>query len=728
MHRGHLYRYLLVGLVWIIGPGVWLAQGQPGAAEAPTLRWTRTNPGGGGAFATARAGPSGIIIAASDLSGAYRSLDRGQTWDVIGAYRGLTSTHVSGIGFDPLDADILYLGTDDGLFRSQDAGATVRQVLTGGYITAVEIAAGEPRVGYAAYHPAWDSADGQVYRSDDRGLTWRRVSADLPPGLRILKLIVNPQNPDMLYLLSGEGRFAAGPRAAFRSVDGGVHWVQIGATSGDVMDIALWHANPAIMYLTAYNVEPDLYGHLYRSEDGGDSWTEVARRTGILWLHPARPDLIRLIDVRYQFPWDERNGVWESADGGLTWRQVSGVEGWDTGWSRAYFAYGESFNGDARTLGTDLSDPETLLWANGQWVFATFDGGRHFQNLFTDEVGPGRWRSRGLDNVVMFDFAISEANPDDIYLGYFDIGCWRSRDGGASWQNCNDPAYTGDWEGEGGNTTTLAADPTRIGIVWTAQAASWDEPGTLLRSADAGQTWEYADHGLPDAPLLGLAVDRTSPTDRRTLFLTADGDVYVSHDDGYHWQPAFACDGCRVTAVDHFDGSLVYAGGESGLWRSRAGGMPGTWEAIGPPEMTGTVSGEPWVWGWEGVSAITPDPHRSGQVYAAVRGAGRGLYHSQDGGNSWEKLLNDHYMQDVALSPQSPGMILATSSSATMAGGYAPDSQGVLLSTDGGQSWRVINEGMAWPFAGPAAFDPGNPAHVFVGSPGTGFQHRLLLP
>ncbi|HEC21825.1 MAG TPA: hypothetical protein ENI95_02785, partial [Chloroflexi bacterium] len=586
----------------------------PQATATPGAVWQSTNPGGGGAFATVGAGPSGVIIAASDLSGAYRSLDRGQSWDVIGSYRGLTSTHVSGIGFDPTDPAILYLGTDDGIFRSHDTGETVQQVLSGGYVTDIAVAASDPRLVYAAYHSEWDSDDGHIYRSDDGGLTWEPVSVDLPPGLRILKLIVSPRDADVVYLLSGEGRFASGPPAAFRSMDGGVHWEPIsvapGRVPGRVMDIALSRANPSTLYLTTYNIEPDLYGYLYRSEDGGETWEEVTHRAGIIWLHPADPRLIRLIDVGAQFPWDERNGVWESTDGGATWRQVSGVEDWDTGWSRAYFAYEASFNGDARTLGEDLSDPDALLWATGQWIFATFDGGRRFQNLFTDQVAPGRWRSRGLDNVVMFGFTVSEAAPDDIYLGYFDIGCWRSRDYGASWQNCNHPDYTGDWEGQGGNTTTLLADPSRAGVIWTAQAASWDEPGTLLRSSDGGETWEAVGAGLPPAPLMGLSLDRASPEDSRTLFLAAAGDVYVSHDDGYHWSRAFKCGGCRVTAVDRFDGALVYAGGERGLWRSTEGGAVGTWESVGLPEMSGEVSGEVWEWGWEGVISIEPDPHR----------------------------------------------------------------------------------------------------------------------
>ncbi len=485
--------------------------------------------------------------------------------------------------------------------------------------------------------------------------------------------------------------------------------------------MAVSPSDPETLYLTAFDEEEDGPGHLYRSDDRGDTWSQVAQRSGRIWLKPSQPQLIRLIDPFHQFPWDDRNGVWESVDGGKHWIQVSKVADWDPGWTGAYWAY----TSDIRAVGDDLSDPEALLWTNSQFAFATDDRGRTFHNIFSDEVSPGRWRSRGFDNVVMFDLAISEADPDDIYLGYFDIGCWHSPDRGLSWENCNHAPSTGDWEGNGGNTTTLAADPDRAGVVWTAQAPSWEEPGTLLRSGDRGATWE-AGVGLPQAPLTGLSLDRSSPAHSRTLFVAAAGDVYRSDDDGEHWAKVFDCDACRFTAVDRFDGDLVYAGGEGGLWRSTAGGDAGSWTAIGLPEMAGTVSGGIWEWGWAGVFAITPDPHARGTVYVAAYGEGKGLYRSTDSGDHWEKLWDDDFLRDVAVSPQDPAVLMATSSSAFDSGGYDPGSNGVLRSTDGGQSWRRVNEGMAWPFANPVAFDPANANHVWVGSPGTGFQHRVF--
>ena len=291
--------------------------------------------------------------------------------------------------------------------------------------------------------------------------------------------------------------------------------------------------------------------------------------------------------------------------------------------------------------------------------------------------------------------------------------------------NCNDYDASGDWEGSGGNVTALAVDPARDGVVWMAEAPDVDAAGTLLRSSDYGATWTGSS-GLPAAPFTGLSVDRTSPTNQRTLFLTADGDVYRSVDDGATWSKVFDCNGCRVTAVDAFDGSVVYAGGEAGFWRSTQSGDTGTWQEVGLPEMHGNVNGQVWEWGWEGVFAITPDPHVGDRVYVVVFGVGKGLYRSDDAGATWMKLWTDDYLRDVAVSPADPDILFAASSSAFDSGGYEPDSHGVLLSTDGGATWTTQNAGMAWPFAIVVAFDPGDPNHVWAGSPGTGFQHRTF--
>ncbi len=689
------------------------------SASAPP--WQRSNPGAGGWFNIVKAGPDGMILAASDLSGFYRSQDRGATWDVIGAAQGLKTTHASSIGFHPTDPNIILLGTEEGIYYSDNRGNSVQQVLADGYITDLGLSPDDPNVGYAAYHSVWDATDGQVYKTTDGGLTWSQVSVNLPNGLRILKLILDPSDVNTLYLFSGEGRFATGPAHAFRSTDGGVHWTRIASGLGDVMDMAVSPDIAGRVYLTTYDSDPDGPGYLYRSDNNGASWTQLSHRGGRIWLQPGETNTIRLIYPNIQYPWDDRNGIWESTDGGVTWTQVSSVADWDPGWTDAYWA----FNPDVQAIGDDLSDPDWIHWGTSQFIFASDDRGRTVFQNYTNEVAPDQWQSRGVDNVVMFQLAISESEPQHIYTGFFDLGCWHSPDGGASWMNCNDYDASGDWEGSGGNVTALAVDPARNGVVWMAEAPDVDAAGTLLRSSDYGATWT-AGSGLPAAPFTGLSLDRTSPTNQRTLFITADGDVYRSVDDGASWSKVFDCNGCRLTAVDAFDGSVVYAGGEAGFWRSTQGGNAGTWQEVGLPEMHGSVSGQVWEWGWEGVFAITPDPNVGDRVYVAAFGAGKGLYRSDDAGPTWTKLWTDDYLRDVAVSPADPDILFAASSSAFDSGGYEPDSHGVLLSTDGGATWTTQNAGMAWPFAMVVAFDPGDPNHVWVGSPGTGFQHRTF--
>lgn len=729
--------WLGVMVLWLVGCQAQMAQSQ----LLPQAGWERSNPGAGGAFNTIGAGPTGVLLAGSDLSGAYRSLDEGQSWEPIGAAHGLTQVHIDSVAFDPEDENILYLGAANGIFRSSDKGETVTQVLEDGYVPAMAMAPSEPEVGYAAVQvpPFWESLDGEVFKTVDRGVSWQRVSVDLPEELRIVKLLVRPDDADVVYVLGGKARFACSASVLYRSVDGGVHWERVGTAVNQIMDVAISPANPDILYATNYGdvwdegynpcVVDDLDGgKLYRSEDRGDSWTAVSGRNGSLWLDAADSNIVRLIDLDNQVVWrPAQSGIWETRDGGGTWQKVSGVEDWDDGWWEGDWVFGANFDGAAHTLGEDLSDPSRLLWAVGH-IFVVEENGRLVTPLYTDEVASGQWRGRGVDNVVMFDISISPANSDDIYLGYYDIGCWHSPNGGESWQNCNH-YETGEWP----NATAVLADPSRVGVVWSAQAPDTSDPFVLLRSDDYGQSWVEANVGLPAGPISGLSVDGHSSADQRTLLVTADQDVYGSWDDGWQWEKWFDCGGCWFTAVDQINGQIVYAGGQAGLFRSTQGGAPGSWEGVGLPQFVGRDAGTPWFpdgWEpWTGVHAIRTDPVREGWVYVAVDAEGEaspvgGLYRSRDAGQSWELLLADGFMRDVAISPADPHVLYATSSGSFCCGSDPTGSHGVLRSVDGGETWTAVNEGMAWPFAHRIALVPDEPDWVWVGSPGTGFQRR----
>ncbi len=705
----------------------------PWIVNSQSHTWERTNPGGGGAYSTVGASMSGIIITGSDLSGAYRSSDDGLTWDVIGPDKGMTETHVSGVGFHRMDGDILYIGTENGIFRSDDGGDTTIQVLVGGYITDIEFGTSTLSRGYASYHPAYNSNNGVVYRTTDNGMTWAQSSTDLPSGIRILKIIVNPTDANIVYILTGKGRFACGPAEVYRSTNGGVNWFLLTGSQSAILDFAIDPSSPSTVYISTMNADcainfywSNLNGSLHKSTDGGTTWgSALSNNTGVILIDANNSSTIRLIDTREPYPWISSSGTWTSTDGGSTFAQTGNVNNWDIFFNLDIFhSYNSSYNGICKTLGEDLSDPDNYYWVNYQWIFQTTDNGTTFDNIFTDEVSTGFWRSRGFDNVNMMDVKISEADEDIIYTAYFDIGLWRSLDRGESWQSCNPVTWTGGWAGNGGNCATVLADPERSGVVWASMSGSQNgqDPTVLIKNTNTGHraNWSLSNSGLPTEEVMGLSLARTSPMNNRTLFVTALGDVYKSTDDGQTWAMVLDCDGCRFTAVDHIDGNKIYAGGEAGLWRSINGGS--SWTDVSHADMTASLGVAFWDDDYDGVFDVQVDPTATDKVYVTALGSGKGLYKSINGGTTWSHIRIDDYMRKVAVVTADPDKIYATSSSAFEAGGYDPSSSGILYSEDGGQNWTTQNQDMVYTLGMAVAVDHTSTPVVFVGSPGTGFQ------
>ena len=702
---------------------------------AETHSWQRTNPGGGGAFSTIGAGPTGVIIAGSDLSGAYRSLDDGKSWDVIGVYRGLPVTHVSGVGFDPYNANIIFIGTEDGIYRSDDGGETFVNVYSAGYITDIEVSRSDTSIAYASYRSKYNSSTCRILRSADNGKSWTLVSQDFPTGEPILKIVVDPFNDQVVYALTGKSRFVCGAARIYKSENGGQNWTRLADQLGSIMDIAIDLNNSQILYLSTYNATctenswgwTDMDGSLYRSLDAGSDWEKLTDKTGIIFLDPDTAGLMRVLDPREMNSWRDDAGTWTSTDSGHTFTHTGFTDNMDCGYNgiydpawATYETYGVSFNGIAQTLGRDLSDSDVILWTNSQFSFRSTDNGTSFKNTFTRAVKPGWWQSTGFDNIDPIDLVIHPTDSNIIYIGAFDIGIWRSLDHGQSWQSCNDKDFTGSWKEYGGNTATIAVDPQHKNVVWATMSRyqKGESPTYLVRSDSMGLqgSWVLSNNGLPTTEVMGLSLDPTSPVANRTLFVTAAGDVYRSTDDGNSWTKVLEKNGLRFTAVDHFDGKIVYAGGGAGFWRSTDGGD--NWSEVGLPAMRGDY--DFWDSGGKGVFDIHPDPHKSGRVYVTAFGSSKGLWRSENAGVNWEKLWTDDYMRRVAVSPLNEDIIYTTSSSAFTHGGYDSNSNGVLVSKDRGATWTKANEGMAWPFAICVELD--TRGYVFVGSSGTGYQ------
>jgi sortilin (neurotensin receptor 3) len=691
--------------------------------------WIAANPGAGGAFTSIGAGPTGVILCGSDLGGAYRSLDHGQTWNAIGPAQGMDAAHVSAVGFDPQNASIMYLGSEWGLFRSSNGGTSFQKVTASNYIAAIAVAPSSPTTVYAAYHPTYDATTSGLFRSTDRGVNWTNLSTNLPSNLRITKLVAHPTNPSILYMVSGIDLFIANALPSlWKSLDAGATWIRLGPNLGNVWDFAIDPLTPQTVYATVYTGTPrsSWSGSTYKSTDGGVTWTQKGSHTGCVLVKRDQPQTVWVIDPDRD-DGDSEQGVWQSVNGGDSWSRKSTMSNWDSGWQAANWAYGGSGYGMAKVMGQDLSDPNVIFWTHWQFVFGTSDGGGRFANLFTNEVSPGWWITRGIENVAVVGVAISEANPNQMYAGYYDLGLWRSLDGGQSWQTANHPSFTGAWNGHGGCAVSIVPDPSRANTVFAIMGEEADL-ATVVKSTREGEqsSWTAANSGLPSGFVYGLSMSKTSPSTQRTLFVTSAGDVYRSTNDGASWTSVFDCNTCRVTAVDPQNGNLVYAGGEGGLWRSTSGGASGSWTQVGPSALSGSVSGELKEVQWTGIHAITPDPRNVGRVYVAAFGSGKGVYRSNDLGSTWSQIKSGDYFRGVAVSPSNASDVFITSSKAYKAGGTPGGSEGILRSQDGGATWSSIQDAIPWPYAGPIAIDPVNPSKIIVGSPGTGFWIRYL--
>lgn len=381
---------------------------------------------------------------------------------------------------------------------------------------------------------------------------------------------------------------------------------------------------------------------------------------------------------------------------------------------------------------------------------------RGLENVNTYDVAASRWKT----------------GKNVIFGGYADIGCWRSLDSGLSWESCNPvqlsaskpilatpslrdstlslidqakpiPAnnldstilpfpYHGQlnlnlhrtqldaymaigdgWRGTGGNATAFAIDHAREGMVWAAMGDNIDTQMTLLRSTQSGKfdSWQHASNGIAADDLkhiYGISVDVNSPPAQRTLFLTANGEVYRSTNDGLNWTKVLSCrdrtsnqNYCVTTAVDYFNSKLVYAAGSAGLFVSKDGGDTWDWadntQMTIPRSLAGTFYAYPdrYV-----IDHIATDPFTPNRLYMAILdtrsdGGDRGGIWMSDSGYNWQRLYANPYARSVAVSPYLKNELVATSSAAYTSGGYNLQSLGVLRLNANGK-WEQLNQGLSY--------------------------------
>lgn len=511
--------------------------------------------------------------------GVFRSTDGGQTWQKV-LYQD-ENTGAIDLSFDPHDSRTVYAsmwrtrrppwnvyppsnGPGSGLYKSTDGGDHWQR-LEGGFPTE-----GVGRIGVAVapsdsnrVYALVDAKEGGVYRSDDAGATWRlddNESRIWGRGWYFGGITVDPKNADVVYVMN---------TSTYRSEDGGKSFDAVkGAPGGDDYH-QLW-------------IYPDDPARMVLGSDQGAVVSVDRAKTWSSWYNQPTAQI-------YHVTADDRFPYWvygaqqdsgavgvasRSNFGNISFRDWHGIcAGGESGWVVADplnpgVIYGgtvarcdipnnlsrnvspelgyEQFGPFRRTwtlpLAFSQADKHDLYFGS-QYVFKTSDGGQSWRKISPDLTRENPGATPNLDEVtakhgvfgprrgVVYSISPSPLQKDTIWIGTDDGLVQVTHNGGAAWQNVT-PSQLTPWSKVGtieashfdANTAFIAVDRHRLD----------DKHPYIYRTRDGGRAWQLVTNGLPDNWWINAV--REDPERKGLLFAGSETAVYVSFDDGDHWQ------------------------------------------------------------------------------------------------------------------------------------------------------------------------------------------------
>ena len=644
------------------------------------------------------------------------SLLQALEWRNIGPFRGGRVTAVAG---HPDQPNTYYMGaTGGGVWKTANGGVTWSNVSDGffntGTIGAITVAESDSNIIYVGTGESpirgvsTSHGDG-VYKSSDAGRTW--VHLGLDKTRQISKIVVDPKNPDIVYIgAQGSPWAATEERGVYRSIDGGANWERVLFVNTDtgVSFLSMDASNPRVIYAAMWdhrrkpwNVRSGGPGSgLYKTTDGGDSWQKLEQglpslmgNTGIS-VSRANPDrvwaMIEAVD----------GGVFRSDDAGQTWKHVNDDPGIrDRGWYYTHIfadpqdemtvyvlaaSMVKSVDGGVtfEAVATPHGDNHDL-WinpANNEWMVQGNDGGA---NVSFDK---GRsWSTQSNQPTAQFyRVIVDNVFPYRLYGGQQDNSTVRipsrTLENGISMRHFQAVA--------GGESAHIAFDPDNPVLVYgTSILGSISELNTETEEMRSLEPYPYFAGFRPGKEL-------------RYRF---------------NWN--------APVVVSMHDPSVIYHGSQLVLKSDNRGQ---SWTAISPDltqneeSKQGTIGGPIMIEGAGGehygtLMYIAESPHDAGTIWTGSDD-GR-VYVTRDGGNEWKDVtprrMPEAQVNTVEVSPHDP----ATAYIAVTRYKFNDFTPMAYKTNDYGRSWTSIVKGIgAEDFVRVVREDPAQRGLLYAGT------------
>jgi photosystem II stability/assembly factor-like uncharacterized protein len=648
----------------------------------PSLRWRNIGPFRGGrsvAVAGSYVDRQVFYFGAVD-GGVWKTTNGGQTWQNISDFRVVTAgpdrsapparscgmtpcdeiASVGAIAVAPSDPNVIWVGTGEnglredltygtGIYRSTDGGETWEHkgLNDSQQIGAIRVSPTDPDVAYVAAigHAFGHNRTRGVYRTTDGGTTWKQLLF-VDDSTGAIDIDIDPTNSRILYAAMWHMRrfpwgmqSGGGNSGLYKSIDGGDTWTDISANEGlphtalGRIGVAVSPANPRRVYATVE--APDSAGvprgGIFRSDDAGKTWTRTSgdqRWQVRAWYYStitADPQDENTVYVN-------NLGTWKSIDGGKSWTRLRVP------------------HGDTHLLWIDPKDPQRMIHANDGGATVSFDGGAtwspednqptaQFYHVITDDRFPYRVYGAQQDNTT-----VSIASRSD-----------------------NGVITRQDWyPAAGGESAYIAVDPK--------------DPDITYGGGYMGEIWRQDKH--------------TNRESNVAVWLD-NYDGWAAKDVPYRFAWTFPL------FFSQHDSTTLYTAAQY-LFRSTNGGQ--SWTKISPDlsradprtlqRSGGPIHGDMTGTEWYAMAfAVAESPLQKGLIWA---GSDDGLVHlTRDGGTTWDDVTPKGLGPFTKMSIVEPGRFDAGTAYIAANRYQQDDFAPYLLKThDYGRTWTRIDAGI----------------------------------